>query len=184
MNDYATGTDYAALDANIAGLALEYTAEFVPFSKSRNAGDKMPSVNWRVTIKRGGASITTDYMTGYGHLPRITLGKSGGRTVDEMEIIKQACETGKACSPGRMYYGGEKLPPPPLRDVLYSLLIDAEVLDRASFEDWAADFGYDFDSRKAEAIYRLCLTVALQLRAVLGDANISTLRDAYSAANY
>ena len=41
------------------------TAEFIPFSQSRNKGDKSPSLNWRVTIQRNGrAVLTTDYSAG------------------------------------------------------------------------------------------------------------------------
>lgn len=41
------------------------------------------------------------------------------------------------------------------RDVLESLFLDAAGYDNArGFEDWANDYGYDSDSRKAEALYR------------------------------
>jgi hypothetical protein len=37
------------------------------------------------------------------------------------------------------------------------------------FEDWAADYGYDADSRKAEATYRAVVAQTKQLRALLLD---------------
>jgi hypothetical protein len=43
-------------------------------------------------------------------------------------------------------------------DVLSSLLLDVTSADQ-SFEDWASDFGYDDDSRKAEATYNACRTM-------------------------
>ena len=44
---------------------------------------------------------------------------------------------------------------PKLDDVLHSLLSDGSAyFDAQLFEDWAADLGYDPDSRKAEAIWR------------------------------
>src|SRR4051812_41804307 len=52
---------------------------------------------------------------------------------------------------------------PSARAVLESLFLDAAGYDNArGFEDWAADYGYDTDS-KAEALYRRCGTNAKRL---------------------
>lgn len=40
-------------------------------------------------------------------------------------------------------------------DVLYSLILDSSAVGQ-SFNSWCSDFGYDTDSRKAEATYRAC----------------------------
>lgn len=64
-------------------------------------------------------------------------------------------------------------------DVLYSLAMDSSVLDAGGFENWAGEYGYDTDSRKAESIYRACLDIALKLRAALGDTGMETLRNAF-----
>ena len=64
--------------------------------------------------------------------------------------------------------------PNPL-DVLYSLAMDSSVLDHATFESWASEFGYDTDSRSAESIYRACLEIALKLRAAMGDSGMDRL---------
>lgn len=63
-------------------------------------------------------------------------------------------------------------------DVMASLVLDSSVLDSAGFEDWAAEFGYDTDSRSAEAIYRACLEHALALRAAIGDSGLEALKTA------
>lgn len=71
------------------------------------------------------------------------------------------------CTYTEWYYTTRKAPAqrilPSLCDVLYSLSMDAEVLNAASFEYWAQELGYDTDSRKAEATYRLCLSIALAM---------------------
>lgn len=64
-------------------------------------------------------------------------------------------------------------------DVIYSLVMDSSVLDHATFESWAGDFGYDPDSRKGESIYRQCLEIALSLRAAVGDSGLQTLAEAF-----
>ena len=58
-------------------------------------------------------------------------------------------------------------------DVINSLVMDASVLNSSSFEDWADEFGYDRDSRKAETIYRACLDIALKLRNAIGESKDS-----------
>jgi len=67
---------------------------------------------------------------------------------------------------------------PKAADVLASLALDSSVLDSGTFEDWAAEYGYDSDSREAEKTYRQCLDIALKLRAAIGDAGLQSLRDA------
>lgn len=69
------------------------------------------------------------------------------------------------------------LPEP--RAVIWSLVMDSSVLDSGGFESWAADFGYDPDSRKAESIYRACLDHALMMRAAIGDSGMAELQNAF-----
>lgn len=185
----------AELQQAIADLGLTVTAEFVPFSQSRHAKKDAKvndrSLNWRVSLKRmayfdeqdGVAPgyrpgsertlLTTDYSAGIGHCPSY---KQGRLSVDEAEAITRETETGK---PARIYRtaGGPKILPDTL-DVIHSLVSDADVLNYSTFEDWASDTGYDTDSRKAEAIYRECLKLALALRNGLGDEGLKRLQDA------
>jgi hypothetical protein len=67
---------------------------------------------------------------------------------------------------------------PDTLDVIYSLVTDADVLNHSSFEDWASEFGYDTDSRKAETIYRECLSTALALRNGIGEDGLRKLQEA------
>ena len=59
---------------------------------------------------------------------------------------------------------------PDAEDVLESLLSDASGIENArSFEDWADEYGYDTDSRKALATYELTRDQTAKLRRFLGD---------------
>ena len=59
---------------------------------------------------------------------------------------------------------------PELGEVLDCLLADAWGLANSrSFEDWAAELGYDEDSRKAEKTYRAVERQTRQLREFLGN---------------
>jgi hypothetical protein len=58
---------------------------------------------------------------------------------------------------------------PTVEDVLDSLMMDAlAYTNAASFEDFAGDFGYDPDSRRAESIYNACGQIAQELVPFLG----------------
>jgi hypothetical protein len=55
-------------------------------------------------------------------------------------------------------------------DVLECLASDAASYDNTnSFEDWAGEFGFDTDSRKAERIYNQTATQTRKLRRFLAD---------------
>lgn len=65
--------------------------------------------------------------------------------------------------------GSSHTEPPTATDVLDCLALDASSVENASsFEEWAEEFGYDTDSRKAEKTYVICKDQALQLRDLLG----------------
>ncbi len=163
-----TQTDYAEAIARIVP-ELIYAAQFVPFSQSRNAAEKQPSLNWKITLATSRGALTTDYMQGIGHLPeyRQTFGR---KTVAEDEAERNAAESGR--------WGRGKIPAPPLAEALHSLLSDAEALDFGTFEEWARELGFDADSRAAETTYKACLSIGLQFRAMIGGAAIRALREA------
>lgn len=175
--DYKEAAAELARRAEALGLSID--CAFVPFSQSRNAGEKMPSLNWKVTLKRNGRDImTTDYMQGCGHCPahKLSVKEAGGiNSIGRADAIAKECETGKTVHPYKIMQSGARIPAPSLADVLFCLCADSDVLNYANFEQWADNFGYDPDSRKGEAIYRQCLEIALSLRAAIGDNELSEL---------
>lgn len=61
--------------------------------------------------------------------------------------------------------------PPTKQDVLYCIASELQGIDCArNFEDWASNYGYDTDSRKAERIYHQCVQQASEFRALCGGA--------------
>lgn len=185
-----TPAEQVAAVAKALGLTMR--AEFVPFSQSRNAkprnGQDKPwqSLNWTVTLARDGRDfLTTDYGQGIGHAPASkgsVRSYGGAGSMLRAAALEIEMEQGRRAEPSVLGAGGfragKPLPPPDLSAVLYSLVSDASVLDEGGFEQWAASLGYDSDSRAAEAIYRACLEIGLKLRAAIGDAGITALRDA------
>lgn len=182
------------------GVTMQAT--FIPWSQSRSKDDRVArsdgtatdqprySLNWRVTLARmamidgaykpGSARtiLTTDYSQGVAHIPGYDKIPGIKTSVWADGLIKQACEHGWAINPKSKIFHGPKLAGPKLADVLYSLQFDASAIDAGGFESWAADLGYDTDSRKAETIYRACLDIGLKLRAALGDQALRELAEA------
>lgn len=172
-----------------AALGLSISAEFVPWSKSRNfdpkAGPDKRSLNWRVTLicaapvvgERGiGARevLTVDYSAGIAHCPSYSPGARW--TLDYAAAIECETEKGRPADIHKAGYSGAIMPG--VEDVIASLALDASAIDYPAYEQWADDLGFDRDSRKGEATYRACLETALKLRAALGDVGLQTLRDA------
>jgi hypothetical protein len=152
----------------ITDLGLGIKSTFVPWSQSRNRAENNPSLNWKVTLTRNGRDVlSTDYMAGMAHAPSY---KQGVLTVDRYKAIANECESGRS----RL-----TLITPKPADVLYSLVMDSDVLDSSGFEEWAKNLGYDPDSRKAEAIWKVCLDIALKLRAAIGEDGLTKLREAF-----
>ena len=75
---------------------------------------------------------------------------------------------------GQGHYGKE----PTAADVLSCLISEALSYKGArSFEDFAADFGYDPDSRRAEKIYKRCGQIEKKLKIFLPDNILLELID-------
>jgi hypothetical protein len=169
------------IEATAKELGLTMETVFVPFSQSRNKGEKHQSLNWSVTIKRNGRDILpTDYSAGCAHCPAYKNPDKPARDY----MIQFECEHGTKAQGVRWSstpeaYGSrrDKIEPD-FCDVLYSLSMDSDVIDASGFEEWASNFGYETDSRKAESIYRACLDIALKLRAALGEEGLAKLREA------
>lgn len=67
---------------------------------------------------------------------------------------------------------------PDADDVLNCIISDAAGIENAQgFEDWASEYGYDEDSRKAERIYKACQREARKLSQFLGDEYDDALWD-------
>src|SRR5689334_5404812 len=66
--------------------------------------------------------------------------------------------------------GSAHTSPPTIADVLDCLASDAAGYENArGFEEWAGEYGYDTDSRKAERLYRTVKRQAEQLKRMIGE---------------
>lgn len=169
-------------------MGVTLSAVFVPHSQSRNKENE-PSLNWRVTLKKGGREVlTADYSQGCAHCPAYkTPIKFASGARDEYltrKAIARECETGKiaqkwAAGSPTILDSKRAIPAPELVDVFYCFLSDSRVLDSRDFADWASDLGMDADSIKAKAIYDACMADALKMRAAFGDKAMSELHELF-----
>lgn len=171
---------------------IKIEAEFVPWSRSRNFDPKLvnhpqkKNLNWKVKLLfRGRPVIETDYMAGIGHSPAYKDARKIGQGIS---LGCEAAVNGEVEKGYRHKYSEAMDWAQPKRkepllpdacDVIYSLLSDGDAIDHSSFEEWASNYGFDADSRKAETMYRACLNTGLKLRNYLGDDLLAKLREVF-----
>lgn len=138
---------------------------------ARPDGSDFDGYHYLVTLTRGKEKMTVCYSMGYGHAQfdkhsirrAETLGASFSKYTFDRLYGQDKIAYAERC--------GVKViaPVPELADVLDNLASDAAGYENArSFEDWASDYGYDTDSRKAERIYSEIKKQVSELRRLLG----------------
>jgi hypothetical protein len=149
---------------NTLGVTIDAT--FIPHDTP--AGET-PTLRWRLSVRRNGREFhATDYSAGCAHAPEYKKAKA------LTAAVKAECETG-------ILYGdrlGRPVPPPPVADVVHSLLMDASGTDDR-FEDWAANYGFDPDSRTAERMFNACRDTAAALRRTFTADELTALETAF-----
>lgn len=196
--DYEVARELLAKRLDELGIAVE--VEFVPRSRSRDP--KAKQVNWKVKVlhgctfktvkvdryvnafmgrreveeaihEGGRVLIEAPYSTGIGHIQGYKQNWSGRMNLEDGQAVDEVMEKGRSSD----WRGRFRAVKPTASDVVQCLLSDASAIDYASYEEWGPDLGYDKDSRKGEQVYRECLSTGLKLRAALGDAVLTELRE-------
>jgi len=152
------------LEAEIEARGLTVIGRFIRWSRT---GESTLQLNWDVDVLHHGRRIySTRYRAGVAHCPSYSC-TSG---ITRMEACQKECETGMAPN-------GTPIPLDPA-DVIHALVTDAQARHAASFEDWADEYGYSSDSRKAEKMYNECCSIATALVEALGEEGLAALEDA------
>lgn len=154
----------------LSNCEVTYSAAYV----GATTRDKWECDAWRVTFQttRNGRAVseTFDYFTGVGH-----------RAPAEWKPGAPFYDGGQKPRPGSLLYQNwhksGKPQEPDAADVLHCLILDASAVGQ-SFTSWCEEFGYDEDSRKAEATYRACQENADKLARVFDSVALEALRDA------
>jgi hypothetical protein len=104
--------------------------------------------HWHVVVTRGAQSFETTYSAGLAH-----------------------CSSARRNTPGSIVLDGKWVKPtaPSVAGMLDCLRSDAHAGESNVFEDFASEFGYDSDSRKAEAIWHACQKIRGELQRLYGS---------------
>lgn len=166
------------LQTFIDKLGIEYNADFIPARQT----DRPDQINWQVALRVNKNWVRVHYSQGVGHLPgyKQTIGRQCiADSVRQKDIISEGIQHGNALKFSRNGFPSrKKLEKPSIKDILYSLVSDADALQYI-FEDWVGMFGYDTDSMKAKAVYDACIAEGISLRNMIGQGNINKLNELF-----
>jgi hypothetical protein len=142
-------TDFMTLDEFIAknGITIEIEGGIEPRTlvAKKTVKDEAgwEHYAWSVTLVHGRETITSPFRTGIG----LSTRKFSDYTSKWVVTPK----------------------PPSVADILDSMASDSSGWENArDFDDWASDYGYDTDSRKAHHTYEIVGDQAKRLKAFLG----------------
>lgn len=160
------------------GLTLELKP--IPQPDADKVGYKDMCFKYEAAVlKDGKPVITTPFSTGIGWT---TSSKGDGwpftfpkTCLLGDELLRRLMKGEKKLIQDGIWFWAKQ---PTLDDVLSSLLLEGAALDQ-HFEDWAADCGYDPDSRKAYGVWEECCTIGRKLNSALGREAVEKLREAY-----
>jgi hypothetical protein len=126
-------------------------------------------------LTKGERSMTIAYSMGSAHVEKKPYNKvvgypdQGGFTKKDWETLPKPGTRGVSLFQEQWQKVVYKPRHPTLEDVLDCLASDASgYINSRHFEDWAGEYDYDTDSRKAEAMYRTVGEQVTQLEALLG----------------
>lgn len=171
------------LQTIIDALGLTYAAKFLPTIQPQDKV-KNPQLHWEITLRKGCQTMTVPYSQGCAHVMGYQqYHKTPYNKRLHNEMIKEACETGivnKDWAREDSYIKRKvKQPEPKLADVLHCLVMDSDVLNNSGFEEWASNYGYATDSRKAEQTYRQCIDQSLQFKNLIGQSALEQLQEVF-----
>lgn len=172
------------IQAFIAAHGLTMTA--APTTSNPNISDPMGGgSHWLCLLKNGGRSMPVPYSQGSGHRRWKMNARKDARLMSLIPSELADIKPGERVQP---IYGRRTIhldamrealtepTPPDLAGVLECLASDASGYDSAlDFDDWASNYGFDTDSRKAEQSYRVTGDQSKRLRHLLGDAAYAEL---------
>ncbi len=136
------------------------------------------ATHFLVTLEREGRKLTTFYSMGSAHLDHYVLERARKAGEYKWEQVKGDIDrafrgANSVFHEGirnrfRSTYG--KGFTPDIVGVVDSLILDAAGVENVGgFEEWASEYGYDTDSRKAEEGFKACGKIRDDLRKMMGS---------------
>lgn len=152
---------------------MNVTFEYVPSTYDPRDKESFQGIKWKYTVATDIGSFSGEYTQGIGHLPKAwgLVPQNGRFSISQLQALNDTLRSGYRYRIETTVRKptNQRIPEPAADDLLYCLFSDADALNY-TFDEWADNYGYDTDSRKAEAIYNACRQVGLDLLRVLGPA--------------
>jgi hypothetical protein len=153
--------EFKLIEAKIAQLETKTTIQLVRspiITKSENDTEwKMRSFQWLIVFPQG---LTQNYYLGRAHVTPLPHKVRYPSDKAEFRRMKNANLTNEGMKHFLSLVRPNK---PKLKDVLYSLTMDASATEY-NFKDWCDNFGYSDDSIEALNTYKECLEIGEKLR--------------------
>lgn len=161
-----------AVQTIIADAGVTFSAIYHGEQKGALGGNH-PMDKWSCAFTKGDgreAHEEFEFYTGLGH-----------RKPAEWKFGCRGYDGGPKPTPGTLLYehwqADARPQAPHAADVLHSIILDSSAVGQ-SFQSWCDEFGYDSDSRKAEATYRACQENADKLSRIFNHQQREALAEA------
>lgn len=178
----------AKLDAKALFDSLEIKSSTTPPMAGVEPTDNpdrpaWPHIAYTVTFERGGIVFSADYKMGVGNvdwkkISPATYPERIGAVITTIQKKPQAQLKDKLlwASAAAMIAQRQKVTPAPA-EVLATYCREALESSQTTFEQWASEFGYSADSRKAEQLFHKCREPYGKLLALIGADNVRKFAD-------
>ncbi len=181
--DYEIANDKAKTLFDTLGLTVEASS---PRGVVRD--NEWPCIEYTFTFSKGGRSFVAEYRLGVGHVKPVTVHSWILKvTSDEESLLHTWASNPHAQFKDKVRWASvaaklakyQKVQPK-AHEVLACLCEEGLSAHASSFENWASEFGYDADSRKAEQMYRQCNETYFKVETLISDKVIRQLAELHA----
>lgn len=152
-----------------------------------NVRDEWASIGYNILFVKGTRNLAVNYFLGTGHvkypnalpfklkykgsyiMENLLYAKKDGKMINK-DYVKQEAELASALAED------QKVKPNPV-EVMACICSESIESNHNTFEEWASNFGYDTDSKKAEKMYDDCAKNYPALIGLIGLDNMQKFAD-------
>lgn len=186
MNTTNEKPDYQIAKKELEALYLSLELAYSVSKPKGEVREGWPCISYECTFAEGRVTQTIEYRLGVGHvkwncMPFKIQYKDGYVYANVFDAIKGKQEVKKDYRPIVAEIAAalaqEQKVSPSHSEVLGNVCRDGLDAIGQTFEEWANNYGYDADSRKAEATYQACIKAYQQALSLMEHKNIEKMAE-------
>jgi hypothetical protein len=161
------------LATTLSGMGVEITTGWPSGGVDKvegKDGKAWPHITYTATLARNGREFFSGpYKLGVGHveIPKEQRHETPFRMLPPEKQAQRAA-----------HLAVSQCVKPTLAGVMSSILMDGSAFfDGQTFEDWCGNYGYETDSRKAEALFRTCDDIGRKIARAFTGEELAKLRE-------